>query len=506
MLKILVFSQNLRLSSFRKWENVVKADDEYIIITSQHLFENERLYLTRIFKNIRFFDFADFCKDEEMQDIDITAFQSNKDDYAKCIQESKKLKNELIIQKIFGRFEDFNGYVFSDDLGILASSWIEAGFSKMRGRYYWEKKRQHFFSRLKESCRKRISYVKRYHSLRKRKNPLAEVYKAEFDGKMYLFIGKMHRIGYRLSLQFYHAADEEEKYQRGIYYDRNHCQYLTTMHERWKCHVPDSPQYDVRWLQDGYLPDNYAYSDFSYKPHNVSYYAWDTMGEKVLKKNHLPVSLIPFRKKLYMPMPIFPRQIRRVLVIASGSGDWTALKNRSDDDMLVVVFSEIARRNPKIEFVYRCHPTWIHPDILGVNSIQRVADYFSWLNLPNLHLSAHIPVSSEVGFQLSYPRSSLEEDLASADMVFGEHSISMVDASFQKIPFCVVNVTKRRNFFKSITDMGFPYATSLQEIEKIIGKIHDKNFQDEYINAVCHYNEMTDDEENNEDNNIDEDG
>ena len=313
----------------------------------------------------------------------------------------------------------------------------------------------------------------------------------------YVFIGRMNRIDYRLAIHFKPSAEERDRFNNGEYESRETCQYITTWHEHWKCTVPDDARYDVRWIQDGYLPPNYTDYSYDFIPQNVSYYAWDVLGTKLFQNRNLPVSLIPFRKKLYMPEPKFPRQVKHILIVASGSGDWTALKNRSDDDIMVYAFAQMAKRFPEIDFVYRCHPTWIHPLNVGVHAIARVQEYFAWLNLPNLHVSAHIPIQTagEGEFKLTFPRSSLEEDLAKADFVFGEHSISMVDAAFLQIPFASVNLTKRRNFFCGITDMGFPACNSMEDIANLLAKITDDRFQKNYLQAVKAYNTMTDEEE-----------
>ena len=323
-----------------------------------------------------------------------------------------------------------------------------------------------------------------------------EVYIANLNGRKIIFIGKMHRIDYRLNLKFEKLNHEAIRYNNGKFYPKEECQYWTTWHEHFRCNIPDDEKYDVRWIQDGYLPSNFTDYTLCFKDKNVQYYAWDIMGTKLFKNKNLPVSLIPERKKLYMPIPKFPQKVKNILVTASGSGDWTALKNRSDDDLLVYAFSKLAAKYPEINFVYRCHPTWVHPDNVGVNSINRVAQYYESLNLPNLKLSTNIPPNKNVNnFQMSFKRSSLEEDLKNADIVFGEHSISMIDAAFKHIPFASVNLSNRRDFYSDISDMGFWHCESIEDIEKVIENVSDSETQAKYLKAVEQYNKMTDMEE-----------
>ena len=160
---------------------------------------------------------------------------------------------------------------------------------------------------------------------------------------------------------------------------------------------------------------------------------------------------------------------------------------------MVEAFVHMAKRFPEIKFTYRCHPTWVHPCNVGVNAINRVNDYFESLGLHNLILSSNIPIANTgKTFQLSFARSSLEEDLKNTDFVFGEHSISMIDAAFKGIPFSSVNLTRRRNFFIGINELGFPTCSSHEDIENVINKITNQEFQVNYLKAVDNYNKMTD--------------
>lgn len=499
MTTIFVFTQNLKLDSFENFnKDIIGAEN--VVVTSNFLFENERKYLRQILKNVDFVTFSELLSDSDECEIDYKAYNHEKKNHDKYILLIKIIKNKMLVKKIREQYNDYRGFLLSNenDLGLYDYEWIQNGFKKLDCNYYYSIKT----SRNIRSIMSQITIAKKmYHALKRivgreqDKFELDDVHVSEYQGKKYIFLGKMHRIAYRLSIEFSTSEEECKKLNKGHFYEGSDCQYLTTWHEQEKCKVPDNPRYDVRWMQDGYLPPNYTHDDYAFKPQNVSYYAWDVMGEQLFFNKQLPVSIIPFRKKLYIPSPIFPKKVENVLFVASGAGDWTALKNRSDDDLLVESAAILAKRYPNINFVYRCHPTWVHPQIAGVNSIKRVSDYFAVLKLPNLILSSNIPIaSSNGGFQLSFLRSSLESDLENADLVFGEHSISMIDGAFKRIPFSSVNLTNRRNFFVSISELGFPHCTSVGEMEKIINSITSLDFQKQYCKAIENYNKMTDEE------------
>lgn len=488
---IVLFSQNLKLDSMMKYF-ANNLDDEFVFLSTHYLFENERKSIKDNMKNSVFYTFADYLSDQEMAECDEKAYHNNIS-HTDYVDQIKKIKNDLIATKIITNIGADEKIAFCDDLGIDVGIWKRHGFKIIRGEYYYENKHS-LYERFRDQIAKNKTFVKIYRKI-KPVNKYAyksdEVSVSYFEGKKYIFLGNLNRIGYRLSIEFEKSKEECDRLNNGMYEDYNTCVYMTTWHEQEKCKIPDDPRYCVRWGQDGYLPPNYSHKDYFFKPNNVKYFCWDSLGTRLFENQGLPYELIPFRNRLLLPNPIFPDNICRVLVVASGSGDWTALKNRSDDDLLVAAFAKIAERYPNIEITYRCHPTWIHPNHLGVNSINRVYEFFQSLNLPNLKLSSNIPVANiENGFKLSFSRSSLEEDLKKADFVFGEHSISMIDAAFKKIPFASVNMTKRRDFFVGISDFGFPHCTSIDDIEKVIESISTETFQQGYLKAINNYNEM----------------
>lgn len=492
-MSIFVFSQNVKLDSLKKYIDL--KENKNFIITTQFLFENERKILKCMFGNIDFYTFADFLSDKEMEKIDIESYSSNNITYEEYLKNLKTKKNDLVVSKVVSSFQQENKYVFSDDLGIEAKQWEKSGFKFLECDYYYHYESVTIKQKIKKNLKK-IRALRKIKSLVEKNSYIHkanEVNVASYNGHKYVFLGKMSRIEYRLSILFEPSEEECAKLNKGQFETKEVCTYMTTWHEHGKCNVPDKDKYEVRWAQDGYLPPNYSHKDYFFKPNNVKYYCWDILGTQLFKNQGLPFEMIPFRNKLYLPEPRFPIEVKNVLIVASGSGDWTALKNRSDDDIMVDAFVQMAKKFPNVHFVYRCHPTWIHPQNVGVNAINRVHDYFKWLSLPNLTLSSNMPIPNDgKEFQLSFSRSSLDEDLANADFVFGEHSISMIDAAFKGIPFSSVNITNRRNFFVGINDLGFPTCGSHDEIAKIIETANTVEFKEKYLKAVKNYNNMTD--------------
>lgn len=496
---IYILTQNVKLESLTKYKGLSGPGDVSVFVSTNFLFENERAYLTGLFGSCVFKTFADYLSDEEMQAIDVRSYRLDmrQDDY---IAEIKKRKNRLVRQKVLEEFPSDKKYVLSKCLGVDCKVWKSAGFRYLECAYYSPEDLPPA-QRIKLALYNNRTVRKLYYSLKKKNGTPLSVEEDElrvgyYKGKKYIFLGKLSRIDYRLDIPLEKSPEDVEKINAGVFEPKDRCTYVMTWHEHFKYALPDDENLAVRWAQDGYLPPNYTHYDYEFKPSNVVYYCWDELGTTLFKNRNLPCEIIPFRKKLYLPEPVMPETIRNVLIVASGSGDWTALKNRSDDDIMVYAFAQMAKRFPDVHFTYRCHPTWVHPSNVGVNAVNRVHDYFESLALPNLTLSSNTPLQKDTrNFQLSFSRSSLDEDLKLADFVFGEHSISMVDAAFKGVPFCSVNLTGRRNFFVGMNDLGFPSCTSHEEIAEMITNAAGDAFRQSYLEAVRKYNEMTDREE-----------
>lgn len=491
MKKLFLFSQNVKLTSFEKLSSYWHKGDEIILFTTHQLFENEIEYLNGIFGQFEYINYAMFLNDEEQESVDKAADNKNVKNVFDYYNQVRFIKNERIAEKVCKKYKEADKYILSNDLGIEESVWLKSGFKKINLEYYYDWPKSNGIKICIKSCIKKIPFaVSLYRKLKAQNTALYgdDVYSAEWNGKKIIFIGRLQRVGYRIGLEFKKDEEEKQNLDNRIYHKKEECQYITSIHERTKCNVPETPEYDVRYIQDGYLPPNYSACDLKYIPKNVEYYSWDVMGSRHFQYHNIPVSIMPYRNKLYMPEPVFPKKVKTVLVATSGTGDWTAQKNRSDDDLMVMAFVEVARRLQDVQIIYRAHPTWIYPVHVGVNSINRVAEYFKWTKLPNIRLSANIPDMKV----LSFPRSSLEEDLKQADIVFGEHSVSMVDAAFKNIPFASVNLTTRRDLFCGLTELGFTSCKSAEDIIKVINNISTPEYQAKYLQAVKNYNDMTD--------------
>lgn len=497
MENIIVINQNVKLPSLSLLKDIVKPGSETMILSTQFIFENEAELINSVLGcDCVYKNFGDILTDAERQKCDEDAFKpevqgQNLSMYYEDIQTTK---NARLVSKLLSMYSFQNKIIVADRLGIRIDEWTKQGFEDRELEYYYVKAtsvapKKSFLQKLLSKPNSIFQSIKGVFEM-----PIHVAYK---DNQKYLFFGKLARIGYRIDLDFKETGFKEHFLfflnKLGIVWKNNVIR-LSSFHEGFQ-KIPDRKELNVKLIQDGYLPPNYSSNYLYYYGRNTEFYTWDDIGCNTFRYHGLPYRIMPIRKKLYMPEFKFPTKVKKVLCASSGTGDWTAIKNRSDDDKLVWAMGKVAAMFPDVEFIYRCHPTWIHPEHAGVNSINRCIEYINWLNLPNFKMSCNIPPAIQDGrFVLSYKRSSFEEDLKGVDLVFGEHSVAMLDAGFKEIPFASCNLTGHRAYYEDINNLGFPHCESVEEMAKLIESLPTEEVRNQYAQAVRNYNEMTDKE------------
>lgn len=494
---ILVITQNLKLESLASLKNELFPGSA-LIVSTQFVFDNEREIIDNALGvKCEYVGFADLISDAERQKCDEDAFDPIPDNVGAYYAIIKNRKNEIIVKNLLAKYPCKNLLLLCDDLGIDETPWLNSGFKKVRGEYYYDHSQRQIAShrRIVSMIGGQVERIKRFYK--------ADIWESYKNGQKYLFFGSTNRIGYRIDLEWKKARKRENiKFIFQFYsilllgfMPKNKTIRLTTFHEDIRWNLPDHPNFNVKKIQDGYLPPNYTSRYLYYYGPRVEFYTWDVIGQHTFQYHNLKSRVMPIRKKLFLPDATYPIKLKKVLCAASGTGDWTAIKNRSDDDRLVWAMGKVAAMFPEVEFIFRCHPVWIHPEHSGVNAINRCAEYIKWLNLPNYKLSSHIPMANQKGeFVFSFKRSSFEEDLNGVDIVLGEHSVAMIDAGFKGIPFASCNLTGHRDFFEDITNLGFPHCESLDDMVNLLKSITTPRFKASYEQAIKNYNEMTDKE------------
>lgn len=207
---------------------------------------------------------------------------------------------------------------------------------------------------------------------------------------------------------------------------------------------------------DGYQPSNYprayldGYTEGSFVVRDMFDAAWfEKHGRSVVRPYAFlrPVEMEPPRE--------LEHGVRSIYLMLNHAGDWSALINRSDTDIVVERFFRIARDNPRVKAVVRCHPTMAREEHEGEGSLERIRRFVDGAGLPNLRLSA----------------ASLAEEMADADLIVSEYSNVILDGFKAGTLGVIANCTRRRNFMQDYTDLGFVTAPSAAELVGLVNDV-----------------------------------
>ena len=71
------------------------------------------------------------------------------------------------------------------------------------------------------------------------------------------------------------------------YMPKNKTIRLTTLHEDTHWGLPDHPNFNVKKIQDGYLPPNYSSKYLYFYGPRVEFYTWDVMSQHTFQYHNL---------------------------------------------------------------------------------------------------------------------------------------------------------------------------------------------------------------------------
>jgi len=531
---LVVFSQTTELSDITAIIRNRNSAVPFLVLSSHKPFETERdTILRNVEQRVMFKSFADFLTDEEMSycdthsyDVELEKSDPEMPSLRRYYERIKREKNALILEKIQKEYKLAERYLCADDLGIALDVWLGQGFtcySRQEQQAFEEPRATTVLPVIKNRFLWALKKLKR--SFSSVNEMLENVFVLQTPVGNFIFLGSVVRIRPYLKnvniqrlqpglitklvnlflISILMPFNQLRKtllprLQRTIISRYARAQrtsvLLSTMHEYRLNYtqLANRLNMDLVILQDGFLPENYSSRYLAFYFGVREFWVWDRLSLGLFKNHELRAEVCSF---LSVPeLPAIEKdqyEVRTILVLTSGAGDWTALKNRSDDDLMVMVFAEVARKFPDIEIIYRCHPLWAHKEHQGVDSIKRVDKYFKQLNLDNISVSKGSLDQSErflIDKGLWVATGSVEGDIEKADLVFGEHSFSMITAAMRKKIFASVNLTRRRDLFYSYSKLGFPHLVSVREVCSFIEQLGaaPTRIIDDHNKAVKRYN------------------
>lgn len=469
---VVVFSNNLDIKSLESMKEELTDVDILIFLTPQQLYDNERAYISEIFDTtkIEYHTYFEYISDNECELCDERAYTEEKAEAVSFFKLSNYYKNCCVIKNFKKIYSVKKGFVLSDDLGVNSQALIENGLTyKTLINYYVPAPSS--FSKISNDVRQMV----------------IPVYTADLYGERYALIGNMGRVKDSIALDFKISEDETERYNRGEYVKGYH--YLTTVHDIGNCRLRRNDDYDIHMLVDGFIPDNYSGKDFKFKMYDYPLYATDMLQLDGLKGSYgIDAELFPAVKKQYLPHINKRVYVKQVLVALNCAGPWSSLISISDTDRLIVAVAMIAEKYPDICFILRPHPSADSPLHEGIHAVDRIAEYLAYKELPNLKMSLKVGKKYASRKFMSISENSLEEEIVDADLVISEYSHSLIEAAYRGKPCVSVNITGRRDYFQSVSRLGFPHCEGLGEFIGLFESISEEAFAESYNKAVDNYN------------------
>lgn len=498
MLKINCIVYSITVDSGKLTQSLRQLENTHplLILTSHFLFDFEKNEIMKSFNGkIIYKSMSDFISDEEAEGCDRDAYnlcietgEINNRDYMARI---KELKNLTIIRNIKKEYTINNGFILSNDLGIDQNIWLDYGFVNHTSvkSSSWSFSSLHpiilkqIISIFKKLFIKNEHYSLKYSILRQRN--IAYLFCGNITRVQQYFQKEIiiERVQFPKVIQFFILVPILGRHIEIIILSKlirknNINTIFSSIHEHHDYYKEIARKSRVEYglLQDGYIPENYPPYLYKIEFKGAKFYVWDKISAEFFVKNQMQVDIHPLYASRELPEVNSPSEtIKTVVILTSGAGDWTAVKNRSDDDLMLMAFVEIARKLKHINFIYRCHPLWVHPTHQGENSIKRAIVYLKNTDLKNIEISAGSVTQSKrysQDGQLYVIPTSMVDDMAQADLVFGEHSYSMIDAARAGKLFASVLIAKRRNFFNNYTKMGFHHFTNSDDIISFIKELN----------------------------------
>jgi hypothetical protein len=458
---------------------ILKKGESAVVLSTHYLFKFEKELLQKTNGRIQIFYFAELIDEKEMDTCDNDA---SKEIRLKSVplqfrierfmDFSTRRKNEIVYAKLLNSFK-FENICFVSQLGIHSKFWLQRGATELALLDY------RFLLFVSAICRKVAFVLKNAVYL----FSTEFFYIAQHSGRAFVFVKEPKRIqltselkkrSYKPIKYFRFMARKSFILQRALQSAfGNNYSIVSTIHSFSPDLTAIAPVYLV---QDGYLPSNYNYTSLdAYE--GCFFVPRDPFGKEWFQKHGKTIANLPFIRQttITVPQEMPVHEIATVVLALGHGGDWSALINRSDTDILVEKFISVAALFPKLKFIIRPHPTMVHPSHEGPNSLYRIRKAICFAFLENLFVSDL----------------SLNEDLQRGDIFVSEYSDVLLSAlQIGKIGL-FTNFTQRRSFMEAFTQFGFAIARSTEELVATIKTIkeHTKEMQENYRQCLIRLKE-----------------
>ena len=439
-----------------------------LILTTHRPFRDEILEMQKTASTVEIKSFVEFLTDQDMQSCDdratsdLQGLRGNprmlRTYFSRFMERSLHHKNEIVSSRLLSECRPKKLF-FQESLGVDGSTWRRCGGSPL------------------EPGGKRPSLQ---HNLRRIFGGLPSFFRNRSpitlvsDGSTcYVFFTSVKRLnfsdrvrvrsipfGLTERLQFHlcekRSADVTDAVFRRIPSSLGLPLLATTIHEY--SYKLSEMRFPLHVFVDGYHPSNYPRSYVDMYSDNCIFIVNHMFNAQWFEKHGRKTRLsMPFLEPPVMaPVTFHPsRPLKVVLLALNHAGDWTSLINRSDTDLLIEAFSDLAEQSPDVGFVIRPHPTMAGPHYEGIHSLERIKRYVRWRGIPNLSVSER----------------TLSEDMQRGDVFISEYSQVLIDAFQNGKLGVIVNLTSRRSFMEDYEDLGFLAVKTAGELRSLTAEI-----------------------------------
>jgi hypothetical protein len=492
-------------------------DQKVLCLSTHSFFDPEKEDITKNTNRMVIFEtFCQFISESEMvacdeqADLDILENYGNRDgNLQKYYNRIKWLKNSKIHDNVSSSYNIIGGFILSNDLGICKDAWTTQGFIDVS--LDEEKK----FSINSLSAVKYVSTI-----VAILRQPICVLhYKDEksiffgqskrlgqFLGKDVVFkdISKLDSLTLRISLLLLVFSKKFLFFKKisttfiSIYVNNFTKKYNyvgSSTHEFLGLHglLAKEIKLKMNVFQDGLLPGNYTSKYLLYYINVDLFFVWDEFSCTIFRENALNYRVSSMYKRQKINSIGRVGEIKNILILASGAGDWTALKDRSDEDLAFMALVKSAKMLSDKEFIFRPHPLWENKQHQGIGSIARLVNYVKKYDFPNFMISTNILHDTAVSKRrntLSWISKNIDDEIDKADVVIGDHSQTLFNAARKGKIIASLNSSKRRSLFEDYTNLGFPLLRSDTDIVNFIQSIENTSFLGEYNLAIANFNDI----------------
>ena len=457
---LIVFNSNTEVQNLA--EAISQREHENItLLSTHHLFEHEKEWLKTHCSNksLSFIHFGTFNSSEALLNIDRSSYEKNKGllkyNYL-YINNFKldllRLKNEYIHKSLSQTIGNHDTLVFSstysiNNLGISYEYWSTIGAKIVSTKGNWYKLKTFLQTSFFGKMVYHIKAVIRAHT------PL-QYFQIKLDGMDWHFY----------SLKRIHLKDEVQatkKWGRPFYISRKKESVSAIgLHDSGKAlnMLPYISSKNLHIIGDAFRPTVYPPYLFAYAFLEAgTYIPKDKIDAEFFASAGLNVAKNRpqfLAKESFEIIKSEPPKVKTIVLSLNHAGDWSALINRSDTDILIEAFCEISKLHPSLQFVIRLHPTMTGPRAEGINSRKRVEQYVKSLSQSNLSISTV----------------SLQDDWERGDLFISEYSLSVIDAIKRGKMGIFCNLTNRLSFMKDWVEMGMLEVNSIAELNRMISE------------------------------------